>query len=158
MRIFKMTESTYYALDSDLCGLCVSCGSEQLGCEPDARRYPCEACGKRTVYGAQELLLMGRIDLIDDEPSEPRETRQRPGHTIYRDVRAADLERDYQRAVRFNCGATVRDRDGCHDVCQECLDEMAARGKITPATVRWIDPSTSAPIKPAQCECCRMEY
>ena len=30
-------------------GFCLSCGNEQGGCEPDARRYQCEACGERQV-------------------------------------------------------------------------------------------------------------
>ena len=34
-------------------------GEEHDGCEPDARNYPCDACGTNTVYGAQELLIMG---------------------------------------------------------------------------------------------------
>jgi hypothetical protein len=39
-------------------GFCTACGHEQDGCEPDARRYTCEACGAAAVYGAQELLLI----------------------------------------------------------------------------------------------------
>jgi len=42
----------------DYTGICIDCGSEQGGCEPDARKYKCEDCGKNTVYGAEELLLM----------------------------------------------------------------------------------------------------
>ena len=38
-------------------GLCIACGAESFGVEPDARKYPCEVCDKRTVYGAQELLF-----------------------------------------------------------------------------------------------------
>jgi hypothetical protein len=38
-------------------GLCLSCGCEQGGCEPDARRYRCESCGDAQVYGAEELLI-----------------------------------------------------------------------------------------------------
>ena len=38
-------------------GLCVICGNEQTGVEPDARRYKCEACGAHAVFGAEELLL-----------------------------------------------------------------------------------------------------
>jgi hypothetical protein len=38
-------------------GLCVVCGNEQAGTEPDARRYRCEACGAQAVFGAEELLL-----------------------------------------------------------------------------------------------------
>ena len=46
------------AVERDDCsGFCVACGAEQGGCEPDARKYPCEACGQRTVYGAEQLLF-----------------------------------------------------------------------------------------------------
>lgn len=38
-------------------GFCIECGQDAEGCEPDAERYPCESCGKRAVYGAEELLL-----------------------------------------------------------------------------------------------------
>jgi len=38
-------------------GFCIACGNEQGGCEPDARKYECEACGEKQVYGADELLL-----------------------------------------------------------------------------------------------------
>lgn len=42
----------------DSLGLCVECGEEAGGVEPDARRYRCECCGKMGVYGAEELLVM----------------------------------------------------------------------------------------------------
>lgn len=38
-------------------GFCIACGVEAGGCEPDAQRYRCEACGARAVYGADELLI-----------------------------------------------------------------------------------------------------
>lgn len=38
-------------------GFCLECGNEQGGCEPDARRYECEACGAKQVYGADELMM-----------------------------------------------------------------------------------------------------
>ena len=38
-------------------GFCIACGLEHMEIEPDARRYPCESCGERAVYGAQELLF-----------------------------------------------------------------------------------------------------
>lgn len=40
-------------------GICITCGNEQDGCEPDAEEYECEACGEHKVYGAEQLLLMG---------------------------------------------------------------------------------------------------
>jgi predicted RNA-binding Zn-ribbon protein involved in translation (DUF1610 family) len=46
-----------YRMTLDNPGLCVTCGNEQAGVEPDARKYECEACGEPAVYGAEELLL-----------------------------------------------------------------------------------------------------
>lgn len=43
--------------EDDGAGLCIYCGNDQYGCEPDARRYPCESCGFDGVYGAEELLI-----------------------------------------------------------------------------------------------------
>jgi hypothetical protein len=39
-------------------GWCLTCGEEVDGVEPDARRYLCEACDNKTVYGYEELLIM----------------------------------------------------------------------------------------------------
>lgn len=38
-------------------GICLACGHEQEGVEPDARKYDCESCGKPKVWGAEELAL-----------------------------------------------------------------------------------------------------
>lgn len=38
-------------------GICLACGEEQDGCEPDARNYVCESCGEKFVYGAEEILF-----------------------------------------------------------------------------------------------------
>jgi hypothetical protein len=54
-RICDAVERRMTTLDDP--GLCVACGEEQGGCKPDARKYPCEHCGARAVYGADELLL-----------------------------------------------------------------------------------------------------
>jgi len=40
-------------------GFCLACGMQQEGYEPDARHYECEDCGKRQVFGAEEILIMG---------------------------------------------------------------------------------------------------
>ena len=53
-RITDAVERQMSSLDSP--GFCLACGNEQDGCEPDARRYECEACGEKQVYGAEELL------------------------------------------------------------------------------------------------------
>ncbi len=39
-------------------GICIACGHEQEGVEPDARAYSCESCDARKVYGAEELLML----------------------------------------------------------------------------------------------------
>jgi hypothetical protein len=40
-------------------GVCLWCGEDQGGCEPDARGYECEGgCGPY-VFGAEELVLCG---------------------------------------------------------------------------------------------------
>ena len=54
-RIVEACERQMTSLDNP--GFCLACGNEQDGCEPDARRYECEACGELQVYGAEELLM-----------------------------------------------------------------------------------------------------
>ncbi len=40
-------------------GFCITCGEwTSGGCEPDAREYRCDSCGRRTVYGAEELIFL----------------------------------------------------------------------------------------------------
>lgn len=56
-RLIDAAQRRLQSLDNP--GFCVACGCEQGGCEPDARRYLCETCGQRQVYGADELLIMG---------------------------------------------------------------------------------------------------
>lgn len=55
-RVAEAAERQMFGLDNS--GFCTACGEEQDGCEPDARNYECESCGKREVYGAEELLMM----------------------------------------------------------------------------------------------------
>lgn len=51
----------------DYNGACKECGCLHFGgIEPDAENYPCEACGMMEVYGLEQLLVMGLIELIDD--------------------------------------------------------------------------------------------
>lgn len=47
--------------DEEMCGFCLDCGEMRDCVEPDARKYECEACGNNSVYGAQEILLMGLV-------------------------------------------------------------------------------------------------
>lgn len=43
-------------------GHCINCGATTDYCEPDASEYPCPECCEHTVYGAQELLVMGYVE------------------------------------------------------------------------------------------------
>ncbi len=53
--ILEAAQRQMFGMDNP--GFCTSCGTEADGCEPDARDYPCEACGERDVYGAEELMF-----------------------------------------------------------------------------------------------------
>ena len=46
-------------------GICIACGEEQEGVEPDARKYECESCGANKVYGAEELLMFLSPSVIE---------------------------------------------------------------------------------------------
>ena len=56
-RLMDAAERRDTCLDNP--GFCIACGEEAYECEPDARKYKCEACGSRSVYGAEELILAG---------------------------------------------------------------------------------------------------
>jgi hypothetical protein len=61
----KITESIYHSLDSESAGICLHCGIVETGIEPDARGYECSECEQKKVYGTQELILMGWIEIVD---------------------------------------------------------------------------------------------
>ena len=56
-RVMEMAERAELSLDNP--GICLACGGEADGCEPDARRYECESCGEHRVYGDSEALISG---------------------------------------------------------------------------------------------------
>lgn len=62
----KITEESYRAMTEESGGYCLACGAEAYGIEPDARKYKCEECDKPFVYGAEELLMMGKIEFTGD--------------------------------------------------------------------------------------------
>jgi len=58
-------------------GICVDCGEFASGVEPDARGYTCECCDHKSVYGVEEALMQGLVDLeceddedVDDAPPD----------------------------------------------------------------------------------------
>lgn len=54
-RVMEAAHRRMHSLDNP--GICVVCGADQEGCEPDARNYECESCGERAVFGAEELAM-----------------------------------------------------------------------------------------------------
>ena len=48
-------------------GACLACGEIHYGIEPDARNYECEVCQQKQVFGLEELLMMGKIELNDEQ-------------------------------------------------------------------------------------------
>jgi hypothetical protein len=51
-RVMQQCENDEYE------GICLACGEDAQGVEPDAREYECESCGKEKVFGCEELLFM----------------------------------------------------------------------------------------------------
>lgn len=48
-------------------GVCLACGNDQDGTEPDAENYTCDECGESCVMGAQQILIAGAYH--PDKPS-----------------------------------------------------------------------------------------
>lgn len=47
--------------------MCRACKTEAYGVEPDARKYLCESCGEKQVYGIEELLIIGEVKIVEDD-------------------------------------------------------------------------------------------
>lgn len=59
----SLIENNMFGIGND--GICLSCGEIQDGCEPDARNYECECCGGKNVFGLEEAMIMGEINLVE---------------------------------------------------------------------------------------------
>lgn len=58
----------YGASVQDYIGWCTACGDFTRECtEPDARGYDCPDCNRRTVLGAEQALLEGKIAFTEEE-------------------------------------------------------------------------------------------
>lgn len=57
----------YHRASESYEGFCIGCREiTSSNVEPDARRYACESCGEHAVYGIEEALLMGAIEIAAD--------------------------------------------------------------------------------------------
>lgn len=53
-RIYEAFEDPLFGTDKP--GICLSCGADATGCEPDASQHECEGCGRHTVYRAEYIM------------------------------------------------------------------------------------------------------
>jgi CO dehydrogenase/acetyl-CoA synthase gamma subunit (corrinoid Fe-S protein) len=64
LKITSITEQEYLENSECLEGYCTTCREfTTSSVEPDAEEYSCEQCDKKTVYGTEQALLMGLIDI-----------------------------------------------------------------------------------------------
>lgn len=61
------TTEDLQAMEEEDAGACVKCGEWAYNVEPDARQYECTNCGEFTVYGSEELVIMGLIDFSGED-------------------------------------------------------------------------------------------
>lgn len=59
----RVSEDEYSERTDGSEGVCLACGAWRGECEPDAEDYPCEACGEASVYGAEQALLIGALEI-----------------------------------------------------------------------------------------------
>ena len=45
----------------DYHGFCLACGCEHEAIDPDGRKYECERCKNKLVFGAEEIVMMGYV-------------------------------------------------------------------------------------------------
>lgn len=65
--MIKMTEREYMQHLEDSTGVCTNCRSIRECCEPDARNYRCDECGEDSVFGVEELLMEGNLQLVEEK-------------------------------------------------------------------------------------------
>lgn len=96
-RILAAAEESMFGM-SDY-GFCIACGEEAHGIEPDARKYECETCGRRAVYGGEELMMMG----LPAPPSPPATTPPAP---------VRDPGAQYARFLKFKVTSKIAESTG----------------------------------------------
>jgi len=67
-RVVQRMKDQMYTLDNP--GICLACGADHNGCEPDATNYECHECGDHMVFGAAEILLAGDYHKSTDPDTE----------------------------------------------------------------------------------------
>lgn len=70
MKKIKLSEREYHDSNNDSLGYCTECGATRECCEPDAENYPCDECEADAVFGTEQLLVMGLIDIVETTRNE----------------------------------------------------------------------------------------
>jgi predicted RNA-binding Zn-ribbon protein involved in translation (DUF1610 family) len=55
-RITEMARESMFGTEDN--GICISCGADAYGVEPDAENYTCKSCGEEAVFGGEQLLFL----------------------------------------------------------------------------------------------------
>jgi len=71
---FAMSETEFNESRAEYQGICLYCGAMAGECETDARKCKCEECALEQVYGTEELLLMGKIRIENEDEGMEIET------------------------------------------------------------------------------------
>jgi len=66
MKPLIISEAQYQEYRSEYIGLCTACRAERDCCEPDAEEYNCPECKMDQVYGIEQLLIMGLLEITDE--------------------------------------------------------------------------------------------
>ncbi len=65
--MYKITFDEFFGEKDEYAGLCLACNEiTTYGVEPDGRRRECEQCGEPTVFGLEEAMIMGEIELMGE--------------------------------------------------------------------------------------------
>jgi hypothetical protein len=65
-KIHTVTEDEYLEMTEDDMGYCQNCEDfTNDSVEPDAEGYVCDCCGKSTVMGTENALIMGLIEIVE---------------------------------------------------------------------------------------------
>lgn len=69
--MIEMTKEEYEDLRDMSEGVCLACGEPTCNMvEPDAENYLCECCGESEVFGVDQAMLLGEIEIIEKSEEE----------------------------------------------------------------------------------------
>ena len=66
---YRIPHQYFEELCDDFAGFCLVCQdiTREFDTEPDAEEYECPVCGTDSVYGIEECLIRGWIEVTEDD-------------------------------------------------------------------------------------------